>query len=85
MNLNEGSTLNVRPGLIGDFHDELVLVLDALSEDVEVNGGSHVVNVGHEADLPALGDQIVQNAGIVNGLVKVAVAGRVITERLQNF
>jgi hypothetical protein len=51
--------------------------LDALRQDVEVDGGAHVVDVGHEAVLPALIDQLVQDSGIVNGLIKVTVTRRI--------
>jgi|FrelakmetLWP11LW_1041352.scaffolds.fasta_scaffold327919_1 hypothetical protein len=79
-NLDEGTTLHVGPGLLGDLHDELVLVLDALSQNVEVDGGPHVVDVGHEAVLPAFADQLIQNAGIVERLVEVTVTGWIISE-----
>ena len=60
----------------------LVLVLDALCQDFEVNGGSHVVNVGHEAKLPALLDQFIQKPGVVEGLVEVTVTRRIVPETL---
>ena len=75
--LDEGSSLNVSPGLVGDLHDELSLRLDAEVEDGEVHGGAQVVDVGQEDDFPALVQQLLHEAGVVERLVEVSVAWRV--------
>jgi hypothetical protein len=73
--LNERSSLNVGPGLVGDLHDELDLRLEAEVEDGEVDGGSEVVNVGEEDVLAALVNKILHQAGVVKREVEIAVAG----------
>ncbi len=72
--------MNELPGLFGDLHDELVVLLEAEVEDAQVDGGAHVVNVGHEHKLPPLVHQLGQQAGVVERLVKVAVTRRVPTK-----
>ena len=62
---------------ITHLHDELVVLAQAEVEDVEVDGGAHVVDVGEEDVLPPLLHELVQHAGVVEGLVEVAVPGRV--------
>lgn len=70
--------LDIGTCLVRNLHDELaalaVGLADQLVQDVEVNGGAQVVNVGHEDVLAALSDQLVQQARVVEGGVDVAVA-----------
>ena len=71
------TSLDVRPGFVGDLHDELPVVADDHVEDVEVHGGAEVVNVGDEAVFLPLLHQLLQQSAVGEGLVKVAVARRV--------
>ena len=47
--LDESSSLDIGPGLVGDLHHELPVVADHHVEDVQVHRGAQVVNVGDEA------------------------------------
>ncbi|GMT17579.1 hypothetical protein PFISCL1PPCAC_8876, partial [Pristionchus fissidentatus] len=77
--LQSGSSLHVGPRLVRHFHHKLGRVgrVEHEVENVEVDGGAHVVNVGQEAVLLALLDELVEQARVVESLVEVAVAGRV--------
>ena len=50
---------------------------EAEIENRQVDGGAHVVNVGHKDELPALVDELREEAGVVERLVKVSVARRI--------
>lgn len=58
--------LDIGPGLVGDFHDELTSLAIGLAhqmvEDVQVHGGPQIVDIGHEDVLLALGDELVKQA-----------------------
>ena len=62
--LDESSSLDVSPGLVGDLHHELPAVADHHVEDVQVHCGPRVVNVGDEAVLLARLDKLIQKAGV---------------------
>ena len=72
--LDESSSLDIGPGLVCDLHHELPVVADHHVEDVQVHRGAQVVNVGDEAVLLARLDKLIQEAGVVEGLVKVSVS-----------
>ena len=72
--LDESSSLDVSPGLVCDLHHELPVVADHHVEDVQVHRGAQVVNVGDEAVFLARLDKLIQEAGVVEGLVKVSVS-----------
>lgn len=73
--------LDVGPRLVGDLHDELAALVSRLAhqlvEDEEVDRGAQVVDVGDEDVLLALGDELVQQAGVGEAGVDVAVSRRV--------
>lgn len=73
--------LDVGTGLVGDLHDELAAAVGGLAdevvEDVQIHGGTQVVDVGHEDVLLALGDELVQQARVVEAGIDVTVARRV--------
>ena len=73
--------LDVGARLVRHLHDELaalaVGLADQVVQDVQVHGGSQVVDVGHEDVLFALRDQLVQQARVVEAGVDVSVARRV--------
>ena len=83
--LDEGSSLNVSPGLVGDLHDELSLRLDAEVEDGEVHGGAQVVDVGQEDVLPALVNHLLHEPRVVERLVEVSVAWWVPTNKIKEL
>lgn len=76
--LDQRSSLDISTRLISDFHEELWRVrvlgrVDHVVEDGQVDGGAHVVNVGQEAVLLAVGQELVQESRVVEGLVEVTV------------
>lgn len=75
--VDDGTTLDVGFGLVGDFHDEFGAGFDHVFEDGGVDGGTEVVDVGDEDVLDALFDEAVQLAALVEGVVDIAVTGRV--------
>ena len=72
--LNQSPSLHIGPGLVGDLHDKLLVLLDDHVEDVEVHRGPEVVNVGHEAVLLTRLDVLLQQPAVEEGLIKVSVA-----------
>lgn len=77
-NININSTyLDVGARLIRHLHDELaalpVGLADQVVQDVQVDGGSQVVDVGHEDVLLALLNELIQQTGVVEAGVDVAV------------
>lgn len=75
--VNDGTTLDVGLGLVGQLHDVLGLGLNHVLEDAQVNDGAQVVDVGQEDDLDAALQQLVEDARVVQGLENVTVSGRV--------
>ena len=71
--LDQGSSLHIGPGLVGDLHDELLVLLDDHVEDVEVHRGPEVVNVGDEAVLLTRLDVLLQQPAVEEGLIEVSV------------
>jgi len=73
--------LDVGARLVCHLHDELaslaVGLADHVVQDVQVHGGTQVVDVGHKDVLLALGDELVQQARVVEAGVDVPVAGGV--------
>lgn len=61
--VNEGTTLDVGAGLVGELHDVLAAAVDDVLENVKVDGGAQIIAVGNKQHLLALGDQIVEDAG----------------------
>lgn len=75
--VDDGSTLDVGLGLVSDLHDVLGLGVDHGLEDVEVNDGTEVVNVGDEDVLLAGLNELVEEARVGEGVKDVTVSGRV--------
>lgn len=73
--------LDIGPRFVGDLHDELAALVRRLAhqlvEDEEVDSGAQVVNVGHKDVLLPLSDELVQQAGVGEASVDVAVSWRV--------
>lgn len=74
---NNGTSLNIGAGLVGELHAVLDLAIDDVLEDVEIDGGAKVVDVRHEDVLLALGEKRVDEPRAVDGLEEITVARRV--------
>lgn len=75
------SHLDVGSGLVRDLHDELAALAVGLAhqvvEDVQVHGGSQVIDVGHEDVLLPLCDELLQQSRVIEASVDVSVSGGV--------
>lgn len=72
--VNNGTTLDIGLGLVGKLHNVLALRLDHVLQNVKVNHSAQIVNVGDKQNLLALGEKLIQNARVGNGLKQVTVA-----------
>jgi len=77
--VDQSTSLDIGLGLVGDLHDVLGLRVDHLLQDVEVDGGSQVVDVGDEDVLLSGSDELVEQSRVVQGVHDVSVTGRVET------
>lgn len=75
--VDQGTTLDVSSGLIGQLHEILSTSLDHVVQDLGVNSGTQVVTVRDEQDLSALGQKRVQFARGHQTLEQVTVSWRV--------
>lgn len=75
--VDEGTTLDIGLGLVGDLRDELGLGVDHVLVDVEVDIGTEVVDVGNEEVFLAGSDQAVEETRVVHGVEQVTVTGRI--------
>lgn len=75
--VDDGTTLDIGLGLVGQLHDVLGVGLHHVLQDAQVNNGTQVVDVRQEDDLNATLDQIVKNTRVVQRLENVTVSGRV--------
>jgi hypothetical protein len=75
--VNDGTTLDVSLGLIGQFHDVFGLGVDHVLKNAQINNGTEVVGVGKEENLNTALKKLVKNSGVVEGLENVTVTGRV--------
>ena len=56
--INDGTTLDIGLGLVGDFHNVLGLRVDHGLHDVEINNGTQVVDVGDENVFLSSGNEL---------------------------
>jgi hypothetical protein len=56
--INDGTTLDIRLGLVGDFHNVLGLRVDHGLHNVEINNGTQVVDVGNENVFLSSGNEL---------------------------
>ena len=75
--LDQGASLHVCPGLLGDLHEELLAACEALAQDVQVHCGPDIIHVGDEAELLPLLYKAVQQATAGEGLVEISVSWRI--------
>jgi hypothetical protein len=71
--VNDSTTLNISLGLVSQLHDVLGLGVNHVLKDAEIHDGTEVVGVGQENVLDATLDQLVESAGVVQGLENVTV------------
>lgn len=75
--VDNGTTLDVGLGLVGQLHNVLGLGLHHVLQNAQVDNGTQVVNIGQENNLNAALNQLVENTRVVQRLENVTVAGRV--------
>ena len=75
--VDDGTTLDIGLGLVGQLHDVLGLGVNHVLEDAQIHDGTQVIGVGQENVLDATLDQLVESAGVVKRLEDVTVAGRI--------
>merc|ERR1719270_903265 len=75
--LNQSSSLDISPGLVSDLHDKLSIIADDHVENVEVNSGTEVVNVGDEAELLPILQELIQKPTVEERLVEVPMTRRI--------
>lgn len=73
--VDDGTTLDIGLGLIGQLHDVLGLGLNHVLEDAQIDNSSQVVNVGKEDNLDTTGNQLIEDARVVQGLENISVSG----------
>jgi hypothetical protein len=56
--INDGTTLDIGLGLVGDFHNVLGLRVDHGLHNVEINNGTQVVDIGNENVFLSSGDEL---------------------------
>jgi hypothetical protein len=74
--VNDGTTLDVCLGLVGDLHDVLGLGVDHGLHDVEVDDGTQVVDVGDEDVLLAGSNELVEETRVATLLATAFSDGR---------
>jgi len=75
--VNDGTTLDISLGLVGQLHDVLSLGVNHVLEDLEVDDSAEVVSVGKEDNLNTTLDELVEDTRVVERLENVTVTGRV--------
>ena len=75
--IDQCSSLDISPGLVSDLHDKLSVVADDHVEDVEVNSSTKVVNVGDEAELLPILQELIQKPAVEERLIEVSMTRRI--------
>ena len=75
--VDDGTTLDISLGLVGQLHDVLGTGVGHVLQDTEVHDGTQVVRVGQEDILDTALKELVEGAGVVERLEHVTVTGRV--------
>ena len=75
--VDDGTTLDIGLGLVGQLHDVLGTGVGHVLQDPEVHDGTQVVRVGQEDVLDTALEELVEGTGVVEGLEHVTVTGRV--------
>lgn len=77
--IDDCTTLDIRLGLVSDFHDEFSASFDHVFEDGRIDSCPQIVDIGDENVVDALLDEFIQLTALIQGVVDVAVAWRVPT------
>jgi hypothetical protein len=75
--IDNGTTLDIGLGLVGQLHDVLGVGLHHVLEDAEIDDSAQVVDVGQEDDLNASLKELVENARVVQRLENITVTRRI--------
>ena len=75
--VNDGTTLDVGLGLVGQLHNVLGTSVRHVLQNPEIHNGAEVVGIGEEDVLNTTLEQLVQSARVVQRLKNVTVTGRV--------
>lgn len=75
--VNDGTTLDIGLGLVGQFHDVFSLGVNHVLKNAQINNGTKVVGVGKEENLNTTLKKLVKNSGVVERLENVTVTRRV--------
>jgi hypothetical protein len=71
--VDNGTTLDVSLGLVGQLHDVLGVGLHHVLEDAEIDDSTQVVYVGQEDDLDASVEELLENTRVVQRLENITV------------
>jgi len=71
--VNDGTTLDIRFCLIGQFHDVLGFSLDHVLKDIQVDDRTEIVDVANKDDLLSTTDQVIEGATVGESIKDVAV------------
>ena len=72
--LNQGSSLDISTSLVSHLHQELGLRFFHVLQNVKVDGGGKIINVGDEEVFLSLGQETIQEARVVERLENVTVS-----------
>jgi hypothetical protein len=72
--VNDGTTLNISLGLVGQFHNILGFSVDHVLQNAWVDGSSQVVNVGQEEVLNTVLEEPIESSRVVERLENVTVS-----------
>lgn len=75
--IDDGTTLDVGLGFVGQLHNVLGIGLNHVLEDPQVDHGTKVVDIGKENDLDTPLQELIEDTRIVERLEDVTVAGGV--------
>jgi len=64
--IDDGTTLDVSLGLVGQLHNVLGLRVDHVLENAEIDDGAQVVGVGQENGLNAALDELIEHTAVVH-------------------
>jgi hypothetical protein len=75
--VNDGTTLDISPGLVGQLHQELGFAFNKVLQDAEIDIGTKIVNVGNKDVLLAGGNEFVKQTRVLECIENVTVPGRI--------
>jgi len=75
--VNDGTTLDIGLGLVGQLHNVLGIALNHVLQNTEIDNGTQVVSVRQENNLNTTLKQLVKDARVIERLEDVTVSGRI--------